>query len=40
MKIIRQQMILMKYHPYIVILKMRQNFKLSSAANYKWSFKG
>ena len=28
----------MKYHPLFVILKMRQNLKLSSAANYRWRF--
>ena len=26
--------------PYLLFLKKRQNFKLSSAANYRWLFKG
>ena len=26
--------------PYLLFLKKRQNFKLSSAANYRWRFKG
>ena len=26
--------------PYWLFLKKRQNFKLSSAANYRWRFKG
>ena len=30
----------MKYHALFVILKKRQNLKLSSAANYRWRFKG
>ena len=29
----------MKYHALFVILKKLQNFKLSSAANYRWHFK-
>ena len=35
-----QQTILMKYHALFVILKKRLNLKLSSAANYRWRFKG
>ena len=30
----------MKYHAFFVILKKQQNFKLSSAANCRWRFKG
>ena len=30
----------MKYHALFVILKKRQNLKLSSAANYRWRLKG
>ena len=30
----------MKYHALFVILKKRQNLKLSSAANYRWRFLG
>ena len=30
----------MKYHALFVILKKRQNLKLSSAAIYRWCFKG
>ena len=26
--------------PYLLFLKKQQNFKLSSAANYRWRFKG
>ena len=37
MRIICQQTILMKYHD--LFLKMRQNLKLSPAANYRWRFK-
>ena len=45
MRIVCQQTILMKYHalfvmPYLLILKKQQNLKLSSAANYRWRFKG
>ena len=41
MRIDCQQTILMKYHTFFVIFeKARQNFKLSSAANYRWRFMG
>ena len=30
----------MKYHALLLFLKNRQNLKLSSAANYRWRFKG
>ena len=40
MRIVCQQTILMKYHALFVILKKQQNFKLSSAANDRWRFKG
>ena len=30
----------MKYHALFIILKKRQNLKLSSAANNRWHFKG
>ena len=40
MRIVCQQTILMKYHALFVILKKRQNLKLSSAANCRWHFKG
>ena len=38
MRIVCQQMILMKYHALFVIYekKKQQNFKLSSAAKYTW----
>ena len=38
MRIVCQQTILMKYHALFVILKKRQNLKLSSAANCWWRF--
>ena len=34
--IVCQQTVLMKYPALFVILKKRQNLKLSSAANYRW----
>ena len=45
MRIVCQQTILMKYHALFVIFekkkkKKQQNLKLSSAANYRWRFKG
>ena len=40
MRIGCQQTILMKYHALFVIFVKRQNSKLSSAANYRWRFKG
>ena len=40
MGIVCQQTILMKYHALLVIYEKRQNLKLSSAANYRWRFKG
>ena len=40
MRIVCQQMILMKYLALFVFLKKQQNLKLSSAANYRWPFKG
>ena len=30
----------MKYHALFVILKKRQNLKMSSAANYRWRVMG
>ena len=30
----------MKYHALFVNFEKRQNLKLSSAANYRWRFKG
>ena len=30
----------MKHHVLFVVLKKRQNLKMSSAANYRWRFKG
>ena len=30
----------MKYHALLLFLKKQQNLKLSSAANYRWSFMG
>ena len=30
----------MKYHALFVIFEKQQNLKLSSAANYRWSFMG
>ena len=37
MRIVCQQTILMKYHALFVIFeKKQQNFKLSSAAKYRW----
>ena len=36
LRIVCQPTILMKYRALIVILKKRQNLKLSSAANYRW----
>ena len=48
MRIVCQQTIVMKYHalfaifenimPYLLFLKKQQNFKLSSAANYRLLF--
>ena len=41
MRIVCQQTILMKYHALFAIFETKQqNLKLSSAANYRWSFKG
>ena len=41
MRMVCQQTILMKYNALLVIFdKKRQNLKLSSAANYRWCFKG
>ena len=34
------QTILMKYHALFVIIEKQQNFILSSAADYRWRFKG
>ena len=40
MRIVCQQTILMQYHVlYVLFLKKQQNFKLSSAANYRWRFR-
>ena len=39
MRIVYQQMIIMKYHALFAIFekkKKQQNLKLSSAANYRW----
>ena len=38
--IVCQQTNLMIYQALFVILKKRQDLKLSSAANYRWRFKG
>ena len=38
MRIVCQHMSLLKYH--LLFLKKQQNLKLSSAANYRWRFKG
>ena len=41
MRIVCQQTILMKYHALFVIFeKKAAKFKFSSAANYRWRFKG
>ena len=40
MRIVCQQTILMNIMPYLLFFKKRQNFYLSSAANYRWRFKG
>ena len=39
MRIVCQKTILMKYALFF-FLKKRQNMKFSSAANYRWRFKG
>ena len=40
MRIVCQQTILMKYHALFVIFEKATKFKLSSAAKYRWRFKG
>ena len=40
MRIVCQQTILIKYHVLFVIYEKPQNFKLWSAANYRWCFMG
>ena len=40
MRIVCQQTILMKYHALFVIFDKAAKFELSSAANYRWRFKG
>ena len=38
MRSVCQQKILMKYHALFVIFEKAAQLKLSSAANYRWSF--
>ena len=41
MRIVCQQMILMKYHAFLINFeKKHKNLNLISAANYRWGFMG